>query len=124
MIIIGIRNRQKVDAEDRRQRQRCLRDRLLSGQELVIFADPASAVGRFRGADPDNLLNDLDQFGIKNKITLTTTHRNPGEPNVALLSSVNDEANYIAHLFRSAHLLKGVPYSQMAAVLRSPGAHV
>jgi superfamily I DNA/RNA helicase/RecB family exonuclease len=97
---------------------------LLSGQELVIFADPASAVGRFRGADPENLLNDLDQFGIKNKITLTATHRNPGEPNVALLSSVSDEANYIAHQFRSAHLLKGVPYSQMAVVLRSPGAQV
>ena len=97
---------------------------LLSGQELVIFADPASAVGRFRGADPDNLLNDLDQIGIKNKITLTATHRNPGEPNVALLSSVSDEANYIAHQFRSAHLLKGVPYSQMAVVLRSPGAQV
>ena len=97
---------------------------LLSGQELVVFADPASAVGRFRGADPDNLLNDLDQFGIKNKITLTATHRNPGEPNVALLSSVSDEANYIAHQFRSAHLLKGVPYSQMAVVLRSPGAQV
>ena len=97
---------------------------LLSGQELVIFADPASAVGRFRGADPDNLLNDLDQFGVKNKITFTSTHRNPGEPNVALLSSVSDEANYIAHQFRSAHLLKGVPYSQMAVVLRSPGAQV
>ena len=97
---------------------------LLSGQELVIFADPASAVGRFRGADPDNLLNDLDQFGIKNKITFTSTHRNPGEPNVALLSSVSDEANYIAHQFRSAHLLKGIPYSQMAVVLRSPGAQV
>ena len=97
---------------------------LLSGQELVIFADPASAVGRFRGADPDNLLNDLDQFGIKNKITFTSTHRNPGEPTVALLSSVSDEANYIAHQFRSAHLLKGVPYSQMAVVLRSPGAQV
>ena len=97
---------------------------LLSGQELVIFADPASAVGRFRGADPDNLLNDLDQLGIKNKITFTSTHRNPGEPNVALLSSVSDEANYIAHQFRSAHLLKGVPYSQMAVVLRSPGAQV
>lgn len=97
---------------------------LLSGQELVIFADPASAVGRFRGADPDNLLTDLEEFGIKNKITFTSTHRNPGEPNVALLSSVSDEANYIAHQFRSAHLLKGVPYSQMAVVLRSPGAQV
>ena len=98
--------------------------KLLSGQELVIFADPASAVGRFRGADPDNLLTDLDEFGIKNKITLTSTHRNPDKPNVALLSSVSDEANFIAHQFRSAHLLKGVPYSQMAVVLRSPGSQV
>ena len=32
---------------------------LLSGPELVIFADPDSAVGRFRGADPDNLFSDL-----------------------------------------------------------------
>ena len=98
--------------------------KLLSGQELVIFADPASAVGRFRGADPDNLLTDLDEFGIKNKIALTSTHRNPDKPNVALLSSVSDEANFIAHRFRSAHLLKGVPYSQMAVVLRSPGSQV
>ena len=97
---------------------------LLSGQELVIFADPASAVGRFRGADPDNLLTDLEEFGIKNKITLTSTHRKADKPNVALLSSVSDEANFIAHQFRSAHLLKGVPYSQMAVVLRSPGAQV
>jgi superfamily I DNA/RNA helicase len=63
-------------------------------------------------------------FGIKNKITLTTTYRKPGEPNIALLTSVSDEVNYIAHQFRSAHLLKGVPYSQMAVVLRSPGAQV
>ena len=97
---------------------------LLSGQELVIFADPASTVGRFRGADPDNLLTDLEEFGIKNKVTLTTTYRKPGEPNIALLTSVSDEANYIAHQFRSAHLLEGVPYSQMAVVLRSPGAQV
>ena len=97
---------------------------LLSGQDLVIFADPASAVGRFRGADPDNLLTDLEEFGIKNKVTLTSTHRKADKPNVALLSSVSDEANFIAHQFRSAHLLKGVPYSQMAVVLRSPGAQV
>ena len=98
--------------------------KLLSGQELVIFADPASAVGRFRGADPDNLLSDLEQFGISNKIVLGKSYRNVAAPKVAALSSASEEANYIAHQFRSAHLKDGVPWSQMAVILRSPGAQV
>ena len=98
--------------------------KLLSGQELVIFADPASAVGRFRGADPDNLLSDLEQFGISNKVVLGKSYRNVLAPKVAALSSASEEANYIAHQFRSAHLKDGVPWSQMAVILRSPGAQV
>jgi len=97
---------------------------LLSGQELVIFADPQSAVGRFRGADPDNLLSDLEQSGIKNIIKLPTSFRVIKDQQVAMLSSASDEANYIAHQFRSAHLRQGVPWSQMAVILRSPGAQV
>ena len=97
---------------------------LLSGQELVIFADPQSAVGRFRGADPDNLLSDLEQSGIKNIIKLPASFRVIKDQQVAMLSSASDEANYIAHQFRSAHLRQGVPWSQMAVILRSPGAQV
>jgi len=97
---------------------------LLSGQELVIFADPQSAVGRFRGADPDNLLSDLEQSGIKNIIKLPVSFRIVKDKEVAMLSSASDEANYIAHQFRSAHLRQGVPWSQMAVILRSPGAQV
>ena len=97
---------------------------LLSGQELVIFADPQSAVGRFRGADPDNLLSDLEQAGFKLIIKLPTSFRNVKDKEVAMLSSASDEANYIAHQFRSAHLRQGVPWSQMAVILRSPGAQV
>jgi len=97
---------------------------LLSGQELVIFADPQSAVGRFRGADPDNLLSDLEQSGIKNIVKLPTSFRVIKDQQVAMLSSASDEANYIAHQFRSAHLRQGVPWSQMAVILRSPGGQV
>ena len=97
---------------------------LLSGQELVIFADPQSAVGRFRGADPDNLLSDLEQSGFKNIIKLPASFRNVKDKEVAMLSSASDEANFIAHQFRSAHLRQGVPWSQMAVILRSPGAQV
>jgi superfamily I DNA/RNA helicase/RecB family exonuclease len=97
---------------------------LLSGQELVIFADPQSAVGRFRGADPDNLLSDLEQAGFKQIIKLPASFRNVKDKEVAMLSSASDEANFIAHQFRSAHLRQGVPWSQMAVILRSPGAQV
>jgi superfamily I DNA/RNA helicase/RecB family exonuclease len=97
---------------------------LLSSQELVIFADPDSAVGRFRGADPDNLIADLDNFEIKNKITLQDRLRGIAKQEVVLLSSVSEEANFIAHQFRSAHLTLGIPWSQMAVIVRSPGVQI
>ena len=97
---------------------------LLSGPELVIFADPDSAVGRFRGADPDNLISDLEQFGIKKKITLDKRLRPAASQQVALLSSASEEANFIAHQFRSAHLTSNMPWSQMAVIVRSPGPQI
>jgi len=111
----------EFEESDRAQRRLL---QLLSGQELIIFADPASAVGRFRGADPDNLLSDLEQSGVKNIIKLPESFRIIKDQQVAMLSSASDEANYIAHQFRSAHLRQGVPWSQMAVILRSPGAQV
>ena len=98
--------------------------KLLSNHELVIFADPQSAVGRFRGADPENLLADLEQFGIKDKITLQSKLRSNPAQQTVLLSSVSEEANFIAHKFRSAHLINGLPWSQMAVIVRSPGAQI
>ena len=46
------------------------------------------------------------------------------EIDVAKLASQSDCANYIAHAFRRAHLRDAIPYSQMAVILRSPGAGV
>jgi len=97
---------------------------LLSNQELVIFADPQSAVGRFRGADPENLLTDLEQFGIKDKITLQNKLRSDPAQQTVLLSSASEEANFIAHQFRSAHLIDGIAWSQMAVIVRSPGTQI
>jgi ATP-dependent exoDNAse (exonuclease V) beta subunit len=65
---------------------------------------------------------------------VSTKFRNPGKPiqsleatgkiDVAKLASQSDCANYIAHAFRTAHLRDGVAWSQMAVILRSPGAGV
>ena len=97
---------------------------LLSGSELVIFADPQSTVGRFRGADPENLFADLEKMGITNLIKLDQTFRKIKKTSVAKLSSATEEANYIAHKFRSAYLKDGIAWSQMAVILRSPGSQV
>ena len=97
---------------------------LLSGPELIIFADPQSAVGRFRGADPENLLADIEKLGITNQIKLAQSFRQIKKTSVAKLSSATEEANYIAHQFRSAHLKEGLAWSQMAVILRSPGSQV
>ena len=39
----------------------------------------------------------------------------------ARLNSQSEEAEYIAYLFKRAHLMHGIPYSQMAVILRSAG---
>ncbi|MFM8825039.1 MAG: ATP-dependent helicase, partial [Candidatus Nanopelagicus sp.] len=111
----------EFEESDRAQRRLL---QLLSGDELVIFADPQSAVGRFRGADPDNLINDLENFEIKTQITLKSKVRDSAIQQVALLGSSSEEANYIAHQFRSAHLTLGTAWSKMAVIVRSPGAQI
>jgi len=39
----------------------------------------------------------------------------------ARLNAQSEEAQYIAYLFKRAHLMHGIPYSQMAVILRSAG---
>jgi superfamily I DNA/RNA helicase/RecB family exonuclease len=43
----------------------------------------------------------------------------PGEVEVHVLGSASQEAAYVAHRLREAHLLEGVPWSAMAVVVRS-----
>ena len=111
----------EFEESDRAQRKLL---KLLSSDELVIFADPNSAVGRFRGADPDNLLADLELFGISEKVNLSKKFRADLTPQALAFSSATDEANFIAHQLRAAHLRDGTPWSQMAVILRSPGAQL
>ncbi len=124
---------------------------LLASNDLIICADADSAVGRFRGADPDGLAAALDPYRAK-EFVLNKVYRNAqavfavgaqyvqtfrGSPvtrkpscanenagfvGVNRFSSCAEEAAFIAHQFRSAHLRRGVSYSEMAVVLRTPGA--
>jgi superfamily I DNA/RNA helicase/RecB family exonuclease len=123
---------------------------MLAGGDVIICADADSAVGRFRGADPDGLSAALDPYRAK-EIVLnsafrnsssifdvgvrfaksmkgspvtrkrTCSNENEGQVQVHRFRSGAEEAAFIAHQFRSAHLREGISYSNMAVILRSPG---
>jgi len=63
---------QESDASQRKLLQ------LLAPQDTVIFADPDSAIGRFRGADPDSVLRSLREF-TTNEILLEEDFRSVPE---------------------------------------------
>jgi len=123
---------------------------MLTGNDVIICADADSAIGRFRGADPDGLSAALDHYrsaeiilntsfrstaaifnvGLnfaKNMKGAPTTRKrmcgneNTGQVQVHRFRSGAEEAAFIAHQFRSAHLREGISYSNMAVILRSPG---
>ena len=123
---------------------------MLAGEDVIICADADSAVGRFRGADPDGLSAALDPYRGR-EIILNTGFRSASkifdvghayvqsfkgspvtrkgscgsekEGSIAVnrFRSGAEEAAFIAHQCRSAHLRDGLSYSDMAVILRSPG---
>ncbi len=130
--------------------------RELAGADLVLAVDKQSAVGRFRGADPDALETELERYlQTGSEISLRECFRsvpaifNIGSivaskfpdpkiassricgviasatdqaPIAATLRSESEEAQFIAYQFRRAHLMQNLPWSQMAVILRAPGA--
>lgn len=118
---------------------------LAAGAELALIAgDPNQAVFGFRGGEPAGLLG-----GDAPSVTLTTSYRcapavaravsgiaarlpgggsgrqidgaGAGEGSIAvrLAASAHAEAATIADALRRAHLVDGVPWSQMAVIVRS-----
>jgi len=133
--------------------QRALLSRL-AGSDLNLFADLDATVGRFRGADPEGVLGYCDSISAERMTLKTVHRGDAAIQNLAAhiagkirsrspgrqqevehtsarsgalaikLTSQADCASYIAYQFRKAHLMDGVPWSQMAVILRSPGASV
>jgi superfamily I DNA/RNA helicase len=126
----------------------------LRGNHLIIFGDGDSAVGRFRGSDPDTLraeFNELAQSGDCQEVILRHSYRNKslildltkeisdqfrsvavqrnripvidgGSAQSARLRSESEQAQFIAYQFRKAHLIDGIPWAEMAVIVRAPGA--
>lgn len=121
-----------------------------SASEFVLAGDPDQAVFSFRGADPRCLV-DADPDGSRtelltishrmptevravaqrlsahlpgasrSRILATPEHEPAGSVQVRLLASQAQEASWVADQLRRAHLLDGVPWSDMAVIVRSTG---
>jgi superfamily I DNA/RNA helicase/RecB family exonuclease len=93
---------------------------LLVGEDVVLVVDPKSAVGRFRGSDPDGVDQYCaDRFEGAETITLETNHRGLPVKFAIEVKSESEEAQFIAYNIKRAHLIEGVAYSDMAIILRS-----
>lgn len=93
---------------------------LLAGNDLVVVVDPASAIGRFRGSDPDGVNQYLERtLPTATTITLETNHRGTPAKYAVELHSEAEEAQYIAYQIKRAHLMEGVAYKDMAIILRA-----
>lgn len=133
------------DAQHLDPLQAALVTRLGAGaQELLLFGDPDQTVFSFRGADPGLLTT-----GGPAVIRLSIDHRMApavraavsrlasrlpgprgdlrgpvreqpgGEVAVRVFGSAATEASWVANQLRRAHLLDGVPWSDMAVLVRS-----
>lgn len=115
-------------------------------EQFLLVGDPEQAVFSFRGADP-RVLNDADVDGERT-VVLDTGHRmgadvaraasrvvagmpGPRQTDVSpagdatvvvrKFATASVEAGWIADRLRRAHLMDGVPWSEMAIVVRSAG---
>jgi superfamily I DNA/RNA helicase len=120
-----------------------------TAEEFVVAGDPDQAVFSFRGADP-RLLADADPDGGRTVTLTTTHRLTPavhaavsrlagslagaarhrrttpepdaelGQVRVRLMPTPAAEASWIADQLRRAHLVEGVPWSEIAVLVRSP----
>jgi len=98
---------------------------LIAPKDTIFFLDAESAVGRFRGADPDSVERYVRE-NTSTQITLEKVHRFNGDrvEEAAKLASHAEAAQYIAHALKRSYLHDGLPWSEMAVLVRNPGLQV
>ena len=127
------------------QAARLVRVLAASAELTVIAGDPNQSVFSYRGADPALLAGDDDDpvitlreshrcapavaravTGVARRLPgaseareLLGTDKDPGSMSVRLAASPHAEAALIADTLRRANLVDGVPWSQMAVIVRS-----
>ena len=93
---------------------------LLISEDVVLVVDARSAVGRFRGSDPDGVdAYCSNRFPNATTVTLETIHRGAPKKYAIEVKSESEEAQFIAYNIKRAHLIEGIAYCDMAIILRS-----
>ncbi|WPF66662.1 ATP-dependent DNA helicase [Corynebacterium sp. 22KM0430] len=82
----------------------------------VVGGDPEQSIFHFRGASPEFLRS----FPADGEVVLPATRRVPRASAYIADSPVAEQARY-TDAIRRAHLLGGVPWSQIAVIVRSSG---
>ncbi len=127
--------------------QAALLELLASGaDEYIVIGDPDQSIYGFRGSDSAALrsvevdgtvaLNTSRRLPVEilaatrrvaERLSGPTLHRRltcesdrPGQVTVKVFSNAGQEASFVADELRRAHLLGGVPWSEMAILLRAP----
>ncbi|WKD59691.1 ATP-dependent DNA helicase [Corynebacterium caspium] len=93
-----------------------LRRLIQRAQLAVIAGDPQQSIFHFRGASPEF----LQKTPVDYELELTASRRHP-EAEVLYTDSPNAESAAIAGFIRRAHLLAGIPWSEIAVIVRSQG---
>ncbi|KQB84116.1 ATP-dependent DNA helicase [Corynebacterium oculi] len=82
----------------------------------VVGGDPEQSIFHFRGASPEF----LSGFSAEHEVVLPASRRDPRASVYIAETPVAEQARYTDEI-RRAHLLDGVPWSQIAVIVRSSG---
>lgn len=98
----------------------------LSPEGLVVAANPAAHVFSFQGTTDVPLRRFEESFPGGTTLELTTPHRSTGGPAIEAWTAahVSEEYAAIARELRRIHVEEGVPWSQLAVVVRRQGSHL
>lgn len=88
-----------------------------SAKLAVVAGRPQHSIFRFRGASPDF----FQRFPHEHELELPDQGRRQATTQARIVGSPSEQADLIAETLRKQHLLGGVPWDQMAVVVRNTG---
>ena len=97
----------------------------LAPNTLVVAGDPASHIYSFQGTTDVPLRRFGERFGAVGTVRLQTPHRSGSPVKEAWFSAhTSEEHASVARELRRVHVEEGIPWSQMAVMVRRHGSHV
>ncbi len=98
----------------------------LAVPDLIVAGDPAAHVFSFQGTTDVPILRFTERFAGATHLELTSAHRAPVPVAVEAWSAPHSSEEHaaIARELRRLHVEEGVPWSELAVVVRRQGTHL